>query len=382
MGSWFSNFHVRKNGTISRKDVSASILEYMSGNMYIPVKSQDEADVTVAILIDEKSQWYTVCSDFLSFDDPKQFAEFAKPMSQKCKTDVLGISCFDSDFLALNWIDVLNHVDAWAGVGSAAGLGIRRRTNLSAWKHKVSDFSGFKENIRKRFVFAEEVLAEIEHCIQLPQKYAMATFEYLSELYPCNQTEYFYFKLTGDTEKQEKPKLIQNIESLTPCFIGKPALVKAINVGGESKGLSVYFVGSYVENDDITFSEVSFVKSSRHGLEHIPIELQKVQLADGQWAYYYHDPVFKIFPKVDERLPAKKRMDVESAQSIVVRFVPQGDPRKILDITVVLSPDKNPEGQTGWNVWYRFGSKKKYIESYNTAWSKYPEKLLQEEDYD
>ena len=120
-------------------------------------------------------------------------------------------------------------------------------------------------------------------------------------------------------------------------------------------------------------------------IESIPIELKKVQLSDGQWAYYYHDPGYKIPSKVDERLPMMKRMRLESEHSIIIRFVPHGNPRKILDITVVLVPDKNPQGQTGWNVWHQFGSKEAFIKFHNDNWSKLPNcehLLLREEDFD
>jgi len=123
-----------------------------------------------------------------------------------------------------------------------------------------------------------------------------------------------------------------------------------------------------VENDEITFSDVCFVKWKNNQTESIPFDLTKVQLPDGQWAYYYHDPGFRIPPKVDDRLPMSKRFSEESKHSIIVRFVPHGNPRKILDITVVLVPDKNPEGQTGWNVWHHSGSKEEFIEQFNKGW--------------
>ena len=80
-----------------------------------------------------------------------------------------------------------------------------------------------------------------------------------------------------------------------------------------------------------------------------------------------------------------KRMRAESEHGIIVRFVPHGNPRKILDISVVLVPDKNPQGQTGWNVWHAFGSKKAFIAQHNRSWSKHPncaDLLLREEDFD
>ena len=141
-----------------------------------------------------------------------------------------------------------------------------------------------------------------------------------------------------------------------------------------------------VENDEITFSDVSFVKFVRYFPTNTPIELQKVQLPDGQWAYYYHDPNYRIPPKVDDNLSPIKKFNVECEREICLRFIPHGNPRKVLDITVVLVPDKNLAGQTGWNVWrLDYSSKKEFIQKYNESHSSDPHfhpNCLREEDYD
>lgn len=385
MGSWFSNLHIRKSSTLTEADVAAYIRARMAAQQYLPAASEEEADGAFAIVSDDQSQWYSVYSDLFSFDEAKPFADYATPMSADLKTDILGISCFDSDYLYLNLIDAEAKVDAWAGVGRAAGFGIRRRSNLSAWKNKVDDYDSFKGQVKKKFVFAEEVLAEIECCIHLPQEYGAASYEYLADLGLNEKATYLYFMLPEAMKTQDAPKLVQRTASLAPCFLEQPSTIVGVNVGGASKGLSVYFVGPYVEHEEITFSDVCFVRWKKDQKEAVPIELEKVQLSDGQWAYYYHDPGYKILPKADEQLPMMKRMRVESARSIVVRFVPHGNPRKILDITVVLVPDKNLQGQTGWNVWHSFGSKSAFIQYHNNTWAKHPgyeHLLLREEDFD
>lgn len=385
MGNWFSNLHIRKNNTITEDNIAQYIREMMAEKQYLFDVSEDEADAAFAIVSDDASEWYSVYSDLFSFDQPKLFTDYATPMSVEFQTDILGISCFDSDFLYLNLIDAAKKADAWAGIGSAAGLGIRKRTNLSAWKNRVSDLEEFKKGLKKKYVFAEEALAVIEPCLRLNQNYGAASYEYLSDFGLSERATYLYFKLPESMKTQEAPQLVQTSVSLMPCFLDHPATVRAINIGGASRGISVYFVGSYVENEEITFSDVCFVKRKNNQPESIPVELRKVQLSDGQWAYHYHDPGYKILPKVDDRIPTAKRMRMESEQEITVRFVPQGDPRKMLDITVVIVPDKNPAGQTGWNVWYQFGSKKAFIQFYNKTWSKHPNcehLLLREEDYD
>lgn len=368
MGSWFSNLNIKKSDTVTMKVIENYIAKMMLEQQFLPAESENEADGAFAIVSQDDSRWFTVYSDLFMFDNPKSFSDIASPMSEKLGTDVLGISCFDSDYLFLNLIDYASGVDAWVGVGYSKGLGINRRSNISAWKGKVDDFHKFKESVKKKFDCAEDVLAEIEQCINLPPVQSMGAYEYLAELNMNEAATFLYFKLPEGVSAQELPKLVQRQYSLMPCFLDKPSIVSGLNIGGASRGLAVYFVGPYVEHDEITFSDVCLLKDKNRCLQTIPIELKKVQLSDGQWAYYYHDPGFKIMPKVDERLPVIKRMNEECEREITVRFIPHGNPRKILDITVVLVPDKNHAGQTGWNVWHHFGSKKAFIEQHNNTW--------------
>lgn len=384
MGSWFSNMHIRVNDTAGPEAVEAYLRQVLTQQGYLCAASAEEADGAAAVIGGE--HWVTVCSDLMELEGPDAVAALGGPLSEHLQTDVLGIGCFDSDYLYLNLIDQREKVNAWLGIGSAAGLGIKRRTGLAAWKKKVRDFEAFSACAREKYVCAEEFLFAAADCLDLEPEQGSASYEYLRDLGLDKKARVLYFKLPEGAEPKELPRLEQMMSSAMPSFIGKPQCVSAINRGGESRGLSVYFLGSYVEREELTFTDTCFVTDK--GTE--PFSLTKVQLTDGQWAYYYNDPGFRLPPKVDERLPFGKQMRMMMDQDITVRFVPQGDPRKILDITVILQPDKNPEGQTGWNVWHGWGSKEAYIDHFNGSWAQHrsfapPEALppvLRREDFD
>lgn len=390
VGNWFSNLSVRKSENVTVDGLTKYISQWMAAQQYLPAASEDGADASFAIVSGNESKWFSVYSDLFSFDNPKNFSELAVPMSATLRSDILGISCFDSDYLYLNLIDDAEGIDAWVGIGSPAGLGIKRRTNLSAWKNKTADYSRFRESVQKQYAFAEEVLSALAPCLDLPQRQSAASYEHLKDLGLSENASYLYFRLSSDLKIKEPPRFTSFMNSLNPCFLDKPHVVSALNTGGESTGLSVYFLGSYVEQEEITFSDVCFVKHRNGQPLNIPMELKKIQLPDGQWAYHYHDPGFKIPPKVDDQLPAKKRMTEEFERSISVRFVPYGNSRKILDITVALVPDKNPQGMFTWNVLQQYGSKAEFIANYNESQfippeympPGYEQMLLREEDFD
>lgn len=387
MGSWFSNLHIRKNGTVTEETIVNYINNLMTARQFLPAESEADADGTVAIVDGEECQWFSVYSDLFSHDDLDSCKAVAMPMSAELHTDVMGISCFDSDYLYLNLFNAEDKTDAWVGIGRGGDFGIKRCTGVSAWKKKVSDYPVFAAKAKEQYIYAEEFLAEIESCIDLPMMQSAASLEYMIDLGLDKKATYLYFKRSDNAEVDDLPKLQLWSYSGMPCFDGKSSFVEALNHGGEGKGLSVFFVGPYVEREEITFTNVKMMKWVRGEAVAIPIQLEKVQLTEGQWAYYYHDPQYKFLPKAPDRAPIMKQKE----RSIYINFTPVGNSRKMLDITVVFVPDQNPLGQTGWNVWHAHGSKKAFIEYHNKIWKRVravetnPDSclpLLKEEDFD
>lgn len=379
MGSWFTNLHIRAVADLDPEVVCNHLTSHMTAQSFVPVDSAAKADCGIAVICGDG--WISVYSDTFTYKHPKEFLSLAMPLSNALGMDVLGISCFDSDYLYLYLINTADNLDAWAGIGSARGLGFYRRSNLNAWKNKVADFPLFKEAVKGKHLFAEEVLAEIEPCLGLSFPRASGSYEHLKDLELADSAHYLYFKLPEAAKNADLPRFELHAWTNMPCAIGEQRVVEVLNIGGASRGLSVFFVGPFVEQDELTFSKVSL----HHQSQSTPIELKKVRLSDGQWAYHYSDPDFRIPPKIDERLPLRKRMERSFEESIAVSFVPLGNRRKLLDVTVVLMPEQNPAGQTGWNVWYAHGSKSAFIEDFNRIRKNHPgsqHQFLREEDYD
>ena len=126
----------------------------MTAANYLPAENAAEADAAVAILGTD-SEWISVYSDFFEFGEPKQFQDIARPISERLHTDVLGIACFDSDFMFMNLINPEQKLDAFARIGG--GYGVKRRSNFNAWKNKVTGLDAFKRcAAENEYAFAEE----------------------------------------------------------------------------------------------------------------------------------------------------------------------------------------------------------------------------------
>ena len=176
-----------------------------------------------------------------------------------------------------------------------------------------------------------------------------------------------------------------------PCEIGKDQCYFVVNTGGKTKGVAIAFSGSYVEQEELRFRDVRLEYAlDRSPRKTIPLSLEKKQTQTGQWVYYAELPEFSIREGVKEGLSWKRKIDEEWKREFGVRFTPEGNPRKLLDITVHFIPLKNPEGQCGWCSWHQYGSKRAYIEEHNRSWSETMQKhhpvdgvkLLNIDDYD
>lgn len=363
MGSWFSNLHIRQSESITKDSVCNCITKMMAGRMCTPVEKAQEADFTVVVAKSPDSQWISVYSDAYSHDDPLSCKEVATPFSSDLHTDVMGISCFDSDYLYLNLINADQQVDAWVGIGAGKEIGITRRNNLTAWKKKVQDHPAFSDAAKAEYICADMFLSDIEGCLGLSFEQASADLAHLQETTFAEDALYLYFRQEeGAARKGPDLRLWYGIKHTFPCFDGLKNDISILNVGEEFYGLTIYFMGSFVENEDITFSDV---KWERFQQPPIDIALQKVQLPDGQWAYCCHDPEILFPPKVPRRMTWKKRSELELRRMRKLTFVPHGDPRKMLDVTIVIIPDGFPENRFAWNIWKPYGSKEELIKFHN-----------------
>lgn len=350
MGMFFSNIHCRKTGTVNIQLVRETLVKRLEDAGYQLVDPAEDHERLYLCTSD--CGWISVYADFFAFSGPQETSEIIKPLSQALHTDVLAAACFDSDYLFLHLVNTADQTDAWANVGRPPRGFAPRRTNLSGWKNKVSDFDAFKAALRRRYIFAEEVFEQIGPALGLPFTQACLSdlSEYGEEGFVWEQ---LCFRKPSANVPLEAPRLVISLYSLRPCQIGEPEIVTALNCGGASKGLAVAFSGDYVEREEITFENVQLeYHFDLHPWKVIPLTLEKRQLKDGRYIYYSELPDFKLPEKVDESLGAKRKRDLEFKREFGVRFTPVGDPAKAASITVHFIPLKAApgEGQCAWNA--------------------------------
>ena len=382
MGMFFANLHIRKNKAYSLEKLKKMQIEEMEKKGYTLHESDEEAEVCVVIYAPEKSEWVSVASDCFAFATAEDTKNAALPISGEFMTDVLAAACYDSDYLMMNILNVTDGTDGWVNVGSMYGMKRPRRTSIAPWKGKVTDIKQFKAIIKEKNTFAEDAFYGCAELLGMTAEQCALETGQADELEEGAVTKLF-FSLPEGTQR-ELPKLEINGFSLMPCEIGKSSSVFVNNKGGRSKGVGIMFVGDYIEDDQLTFENVTFESGCGSDKRKItPIELKKVKTANGQTVLYWEDKNFHIPPAVDPATPVMRRMDLEFRKLFGVRFTVQGNPRKVLDVTVFIIPLEN--SRKGTACWYCYGyskSKASYIEDFNKTWKKHPEMWLDPTDYD
>lgn len=388
MGNWFSNLHIRKSETLTKDVICACIKDILSGKNYTVAETPQEADTVAAVLDSRDSQWISVYSGIFAHDDPESCKGFAAPLSAQLHTDVLGIACFDSDYLYLNLINSGENTDGWIGIGPGKDVGISRRNSLTPWKKIVSDYPGFCAAVKGKYLCAEEFLGAAASHLNLPPAQSCASPEAIQE--PAFQQEavFLYFRQKEGPLRRAAELEIRNMRYAVPCFHGRENSISFLNTGEAFRGLSVYFLGPYVEQEEITFSDVKITPFGQPPVDLLP---KKLQLPDGQWSYCCHAQELPVPPGVPWRMTPEKRYWLERERMLNLSFIPLGNPRKMLDITVAIVRDGSPDHCAKWNIWEEFGSKAAFIQHHNKIWKQVQAyetdpgqclPLLKEEDFE
>ena len=369
MGMTFSDFCIKKTDTLTVEQIKACICDVMVQQGYTVAEDADTSDVVLAIVSaadGERSAWWKICSDSLEFFDRDSLERYVLPMAETLGSAVLTVSVFDSDALVLRLLDPAAGVDALAKAGLTKEYGISGRSNLSAWKPYVSDVKQFKKRLSEDHVFVEEILEEIAELLCLPASVSLTDYPTLTQMAsPSCGAEYLYFKLPEKTEKCP-PRLVWHCPGLLPQQIGEPQCFSFLNRGGASKGVSVCFTGPHVARDEIVFEDVRLTYYDQNKrLVEIPLVLEKEELSDGSLGLWADAPELPLPEAPGEDLPPSKYQSECFRRCISLRYTPQGDPRKVLDIELNVIPQKAPEGGIHFCVWKPYGSKEAYIEARN-----------------
>ena len=149
MGVFFSNLHIRIKDESAKCQIPLLFAELLGTQGFRAVQTPQDADLTVSVF-DAGGTWVSVCSDGLEFDTEESSCGLVAPLSRQLETDVLTVSCYDSDCLLLNLQNCGSGIDAWAKVGRYPGL--KRRSSPAAWKGLVSDLDRWKAALRRRSI--------------------------------------------------------------------------------------------------------------------------------------------------------------------------------------------------------------------------------------
>lgn len=281
MGFTFSNLQLRYTAAFDDDAMDALADRIAREYALKPVASRDEADVVTAIYHPEGAMWVTVVSDVFDGDPEKQTA-LAKAFSKEYGVPALAISCFDSDFLMMNWLDVNGGHDLFASTGSAAAIGLKgmRRSNFAAWKAVLPDAEAFKQVMRRDRTFAEECMADLADMLALPVDQGQAS---LDEADSLPGVRLYYYQTAEKTA--EPPRFVKAVpfaDSWSVLQYNGDNLASFYNAGGDTRGVTLLLAGDDLTSGALTLTGAKFGYIDSKGASvHIPIQFERAVFPDG-----------------------------------------------------------------------------------------------------
>lgn len=353
MGLFFSNIHIKKTDSVSVDDLKLFLLEDMTSKGYKQLDNPDVAEIRVAIYAPKSSSWITVASDCFNFNDNNDTTAVAEPISKRFHTSIIAMACMDSDYAFMHLINVSEEVDGWINSGLPyEGIKLPRRTSVTPWKSVVSNFDEFKQSVKEKSPFAEDVLFSTAEYIGMDKSQCGLEADRTDTLVlDTEDLTLLYFSLPEGTKK-ELPKLRIDLYDLMPCRADFNSVVFVNNKGSKSKGIAIMFTGDYIENDDVTIYDVTFESDYGSDKRKItPITLEKRLANDGTYILWWEDKNFQIPPAVNPDLPYIRRDRLEFEKQFGVRFFVKGNSQKFRDVEVYILPLENvQDGYACWSV--------------------------------
>lgn len=366
MGMFFSNLHIRKNGSFTAADIAETLTAEMQAKGCTKLDSAENSELELAVYAPESSEWISAVSEFYNFYDDKDTSAVAAPLSDKYGTYIIAAACVDSDFAFMHLLNTSNRTDGWINSGTPyEGVKLPRRTSTAPWKNAVRDFEKFKAVIKEQYTYAEEVFYNCAELLCMTtEQFTLepGVTEGLDEKYLIR----LYFRLPEGTEKK-LPKLEIDTFSLMPCNERENQVVFVNNKGGRSKGIGIKFTGDWIENDDVEIYDATFESNCGSDKRScVPISFTKKKDDTGKSILWWQDEKFLIPPAVNPDLPWSKKSKLEFEKQFGIRFWVKGNKRKFLDIKVFIIPLENYEkGYDCWYVYRRARTKYRYIEEMN-----------------
>ena len=387
MGRFFSNVQIKKSDGLGLEGIIEGFSEILTNRNYQVVESEDLAEGELVIYAPKNSKWISVCSELIEFNGTKDVREWLYSLVDVLNTDVIGIGCFDSDYMFLNLVNAEDRQVGWINIGFKDDYPGFDRNRYKAWRTQINDFDSIKKRISDNYVFAEDFLDVIGEKINMTATQACISSEY-PDVDDDEETIYRIYYSSIEEERAEAEKKPAEFMCLWSPFL----LLKGIdgnsftmyNKGGESRGLIILFDLIEGDIDEVTFSDV-YLEYYYRGARpvSIPIELKKVCFVDDKYRYMWEDSEFLIEATNFMDPKFGQNRSLTDRDGYTIRFKAHGNKRKFLDIRVTLAPMENPmDGQDSWYIWKGNKSKRNFIEKYNLKLNTFKEKILNPDDYD
>lgn len=190
MGWSFSNFQVKKAGETTQEDLKQLLYSLLKPqkkrgfSLFRQKEKPGSGHSKPYSIYDPGGDWISVSADDEDFTCQPVQDRLCRRIAEQLGTQVLAITCIDSDCLLLRLIDPGDGTDAWAQLGIM--MDFEHPSQPEAWKEKVKNPEVWEELLDSDWAFIEEALPELEPQLGLVPGQGMFCPELIPERYAAN----------------------------------------------------------------------------------------------------------------------------------------------------------------------------------------------------
>lgn len=258
MGAFFSNIQVQvspDNLNGDKERIIEQIRQIHAGQGYTQVDTENKADKSVIISTQKGSSWIAVYDEENENFKDETLNSLASTLSGRLKTNVLGVSVGDSDYIYIALAKNGAVVDTISNLNEKYEVDFSKCQPVE-WENLISEkpfsFTEIQEAWHSRDIFVEGFLDIFVKLLGVPQQNILTGYNYLHEEESASEIRLHFAKAPAQVDEALMPVslnlLVKNIDS--DFMENETQKLKWIitNYGEASQGMDIMINGEAIEN--------------------------------------------------------------------------------------------------------------------------------------
>lgn len=328
MGKSFSILLLRKFRT-NYKHTLCQLDQLMEYEGYTVQTDPIHAEVNLALYRMDGGRWQIITGD------PAVLERYAEILAIKNRSEALLVNCTEDDRIQYALFDPLKRGMSYAQAGRAADGIPAPVIDQESWQAAIHG----RKRVDFKNLFETSTLSASDHFIELGRYLDFDGAEIMRLVLDGQEPDENRHLSRGTASfyvMEGAPQMELADYSKTPIIPEEKCRILFANHGGPGTGLQIMISGPFVENEALTFTDVTLEYGDQIYADAI---MHKTRLVNGWYAYVYDFPKLELPPGIGHRLFTNDAYCNARQKALwKLSAIPHGDSRYGLDVYFYVNP--------------------------------------------